>query len=545
MRKRIVAFLIAFVLILTFSSCGLIGKLIPTKPEPVPSPVETDPTDTTPTPKPTKEINTHSPKPTQEVKVIYDDSLIREAYSEDGTYTDQWNNKYDYSYHLPQIDLDKPGARELNESIDYVVGDAIREALDSYENDVGSGLLDVYWKSAWNGSVVSLLVECVYDWAYTDYLVYHYDCEKDEILYNHDILQMIGMSEDEFVQRARRTAELEFDGNNYFYLTEYAGNSGYDVSFAETRNRTLDDFSIDAGIQIFPAEKTMVVLPIGSMAGASSYQHLLELAPMPEQLTRFGFTRFVTSEVGTGYGKIVLEDVPEYEEVISYLELVCRVTRGQEYYISGLYSEYTDIQVCFLDDYDPFLFLTTVRGEVECVDIFMGLMNDSLCAFQLQGIGNINYTFFDEDDINGLGYSCVAYAADGSFHDLTPYVMQSKEARHCFYPDHLSSSYYDTLEDGTESECIRYLDMLDDNSFQISTLIVETGDYTTYNGLIEFLGCNEDGVVYSYYIYETGELGSIACRRIEDNYLVTSYGRGGQIFSTYQYGSALYVPTYG
>ena len=59
---------------------------------------------------------------------------------------------------------------------------------------------------------------------------------------------------------------------------------------------------------------------------------------MPEQLTRFGFTRFVTSEVGTGYGKIVLEDVPEYEEVISYLELVCRVTRGQEYYISGLYS---------------------------------------------------------------------------------------------------------------------------------------------------------------------------------------------------------------
>ncbi len=545
MKKRIIALLLAVIMLLSFASCGLLEKLIPAKPDPTDEPIPTAtvaPNDPTPAPKPTKEPASHTPKP---AKAVYDDSIIIEAYSEEGSYTDQWDNTYDYSFHLPQIDLDRPGAKSINEEIMAVAGSEIETALDSLKNDMGAGLLDVYWKSAWNGSVLSLLIECDYDWAFTDYAVFHYDCASDDVLYNHDILQMLGMTEDEFVQRARRTAELEFDGTYSFYLTDYAGQNGFDTSFASTRNWTLDDYNIDSGLMVFPAEKTMVIIPIGSMAGASYYLHELELAPMPEQMTRYGFSRFVTAEVGTGYGKIVIEDVPEYEDQISYVEDMCGVRRGEEYYISGLYSEYTDISVGFFGEYYPLLFLTTVRGEVECVDIFTGLMDDCMCAFQLQGIGNINYTFYDEDDYNELGYNCVAYAADGTFHDLSLAVMDAKLARHDFYPDHLSSSYYDDLEDGTQSEFIRYLDLLSDNNFEISTLVVETGDYTTYQGWFEFLGCNEDGVVYTYYIAETGEEGAIACRRLDENYLVTSYGRGEHIFSTYEYGSTLYVPTYG
>lgn len=545
MKKRIIVLLLAVFMLLSFASCGLIGKLIPPKPDPTDEPLTTAkvvPNDPTPSPKPTKAPADHTPKP---VKEVYDDSIIIEAYSEEGSFTDQWENTYNYSYHLPQIDLDKPGARSINEDIIAVIGEEIRVALDSFENDIGAGLLDVYWKSAWNGSVLSLLVECDYDWAFTDYFVYHYDCAEDKVLYNHDILQMMGMSEDEFVARARRTAELQFDETNNFYLTQYAGQYGFDTSFASTRNWTLDNYNIDSGLQIFPTDTPMVIIPIGSMAGASYYMWMLELEPMPEQLTRYAFARFISAEIGNGTGKIVIEDEAAYEDVISYLEYVCGVERGKEYYITGLYSEYTDASVAFLDDYYPVLFLTTVRGEVECVDIFTGLMEDCLCAFQLQGIGNINYTYFDEDDVNGLGYKCVGYAADGTNFDLSIPFFDSKNARHDFYPDHLSSSYYDDLEDGTRSEFIRYLDLKDDNYFEISTLVVETGEFTTYNGFFEFLGCNEDGVVFAYYIFETEEEGAIACRRVDSNYLLTSYGRGEHIFSTYSYGSALYVPTYG
>ncbi len=545
MKKRIIALLLAVIMLLSFASCGLLEKLIPAKPDPTDEPIPTAtvaPNDPTPAPKPTKEPASHTPKPAKEV---YDDSIIIEAYSEEGSYTDQWDNTYDYSFHLPQIDLDKPGAKSINEEIMAVAGSEIETALDSLKSDMGAGLLDVYWKSAWNGNVLSLLIECDYDWAFTDYFVYHYDCAEDKVLYNHDVLEMMGMPEEEFVMRARRTAELRFDDTNNFYLTEYAGQNGFDISFASTRNWTLDDYNIDSGLQIFPAETTMVIIPIGSMAGASYYMQMLELEPMPDQLTRYAFARFISAEIGNGYGKIVLEDVDDYDDDISYLENVCGVERGKEYYISGLYSEYTDASVAFLDDYFPVLFLTTVRGEVECVDIFTGLLDDCLCAFQLQGIGNINYTYFDEEDVNGLGYKCVAYAADGTNYDLSIPLIASKNARHDFYPDHFSSSYYDDLEDGTRSEFIRYLDLKDENYFEVSTLVVETGEMTTYNGFFQFLGCSEDGVVFSYYIFETEEDGAIAFRRVDSNYLVTSYGHGGHIFSTYEYGSALYVPTYG
>ncbi|MBO6011555.1 MAG: hypothetical protein J6P71_07140 [Oscillospiraceae bacterium] len=554
MKKKIIALLLAAVMMLSFSSCAVFGKLIPKWPgrDPDPTVEPADPTSTprptsmpkpTESPKPTKGPAEHTPKPTP--AVVYDDSVIIEACSEEGSFTDQWGNTYDYKYHLPQLDLDKPGAREFNGDIMYVFGDSVAEALESVENDEFSGLLDVYWQSAWNGDVLSILVEADYDWAFSDYVVFHYDCAEDRVLYDSEILDMLGMSYDEFIARARYTAELEFDETYNFYLTEYADQYSYDISYVTTRSWTLDDYTINGDLQIFPAEKTMVAMPIGSLAGASYYYELLELKDLPGQLTRFAFERYISAEVGEGYGKIVIEDVPEYADEIDDLEAECGVTVNTPYYISGLYSEYTDIAVGFYNDVYPFLFLTTVRGEVEAVDIYSGLEADCLCAFQLQGIGNINYTYYDEDDYNGLGYHNVAYAADGTCFDLEEYVYEAKLAGNAIYPDHLSSSYYDTLEDGTESEIIRYFDLDDDNYIDVSTLVVETGEYTTVSGWMEYLGCNDDGVVYYYFIDDTWEVGAIAVRRIEDNYLVTTYGRWGSVFRTYDDDQALYIPTYG
>ena len=41
---------------------------------------------------------------------VYDNSLIGELYSEEGSSTDTYGNTWNYSYHIPQILAETPGA---------------------------------------------------------------------------------------------------------------------------------------------------------------------------------------------------------------------------------------------------------------------------------------------------------------------------------------------------------------------------------------------------------------------------------------------------
>ena len=52
--------------------------------------------------------------PTEEPAPTFDDSVLGEAYTNEGTFTDAWGSEWSYSLHLPRLLLDTPAAEELN-----------------------------------------------------------------------------------------------------------------------------------------------------------------------------------------------------------------------------------------------------------------------------------------------------------------------------------------------------------------------------------------------------------------------------------------------
>lgn len=55
--------------------------------------------------------------PTEEPAPTFDDSVLGEAYTNEGTFTDAWGSEWSYSLHLPCLLLDTPAAEELNSKI--------------------------------------------------------------------------------------------------------------------------------------------------------------------------------------------------------------------------------------------------------------------------------------------------------------------------------------------------------------------------------------------------------------------------------------------
>ena len=55
--------------------------------------------------------------PTEEPAPTFDDSVLGEAYTNEGTFTDAWGSDWSYSLHVPRLLLDSPAAEELNSKI--------------------------------------------------------------------------------------------------------------------------------------------------------------------------------------------------------------------------------------------------------------------------------------------------------------------------------------------------------------------------------------------------------------------------------------------
>ena len=55
--------------------------------------------------------------PTEEPAPTFDDSVLGEAYTNEGTFTDAWGSEWSYSLHVPRLLLDTPAAEELNSKI--------------------------------------------------------------------------------------------------------------------------------------------------------------------------------------------------------------------------------------------------------------------------------------------------------------------------------------------------------------------------------------------------------------------------------------------
>lgn len=204
---------------------------------------------------------------------------IAELYNEDFDYTDGVGNSGHFTYRVPQIEADTPGAEAINKTIAEEYGPIVDGVLESVSEKVSISCLYIAWETYQYDNILSLVVSCGWDADINSYNVYLYDTASGRQLTTADLLKVLDMGETTFLEAVRKAAADTFD-NQYKDIS----GSDFDEFLTERRDWTLSDENInmDAPAYVDAAGKLHVVLPIGSIAGADSYEQVLTLDTVNE-----------------------------------------------------------------------------------------------------------------------------------------------------------------------------------------------------------------------------------------------------------------------
>ena len=200
---------------------------------------------------------------------------IRELYSEDFDYSDGVGNTGHYTYRVPQLLADTEGASDINRAIDGTYTPIVQEALECVSAGTSLSCLYIAWETYQYGDILSLVISCGWDYDMNDYSVYLYDTVSGRQLTTADLLTALQVDGTAFLDAVRRTAAERFDGQ-YGTISD---DDAFADELAERRSWTLSDENINMDVPAYTdgAGRLRVVLPIGSIAGASAYEQVLTL----------------------------------------------------------------------------------------------------------------------------------------------------------------------------------------------------------------------------------------------------------------------------
>lgn len=456
----------------------------------------------------------------------YDDSLISELYSEEGEYTDAENNTLSYRYHVPQIVSETAVAAALNAEIADKFGTLVQEQKSMMAGRVSLTCFSVTWKSYWNDSLLCLVLTSEMDGDMTDYAVYSYDFFGGKRLTSEDLLAREGLSTQEFVMAARRTAANYFDGLYRDALSGSMGGADFVASYAERRAWTLSDENINAEMRLYLDGGALhMIVPVGSFAGAASYDADIALdLSARETVEKTAQDSFVKARLSGGSLTVSFEKTADsawYAENF-------RFDYGTAYPVAGLYSDYTDVFVGSVGQgYFPYVFLLTKEGAVEYVNLLEGLTAGFLCdGGPLGGVKDI--VAFESGTVEeeyGTYQTVFAVDVSGEKHDLSgpvsdaDYTVPSE-----FLGEWTATVTHDTAEQGSyDSDYI--LTLSDGGGLTVQDINSEVGLYFEYTGQLNYLGTNGEGMVFGYHLNEragTVRYGAFTLLRGEDGLHVKS-----------------------
>lgn len=249
--KKFLTMLLAAAMLFTLAACG-----------------------TTPNEADSNNNNEQNDHQTETPDTSYETPQITELYSEDFDYTDGVGNNGHYTYRVPQIEADTQGAEAINKAIADTYGPIVDGVKESVSEKVSLSCLYVAWETYQYENILSLVVSCGWDADMDSYNVYLYDIASGQQLTTEDLLKTLNVDEQAFLEAVRRAAADKFDA-------QYGAIAGGDMDefLTERRDWTLSDENINMDVRTYAdgAGKLHVVLPIGSIAGADSYEQVLDL----------------------------------------------------------------------------------------------------------------------------------------------------------------------------------------------------------------------------------------------------------------------------
>lgn len=345
--------------------------------------------------------------PTEEPAPTFDDSVLGEAYTNEGTFTDAWGSDWSYSLHVPRLLLDSPAAEELNSKIHRDLSGIISSMETAIEQSTPAELCAVRWERVWTDSIVSLAVIVEYAEGTSHYYIYHFDCANSIELDSAHMLRRLGISMDDYTTAVRRAAAQAFDRQYAGADPAIGGGAAYllqlrAMTVAAAGNSDPVPFlpNEDGSLRIFPS--------IGSIAGAGWYMTPLTVS-------------FGSAETGTGAP--IQSNSSDVWAAITLDGTGLQVSfesSGKNYPVSGCYADYTALLAANIGP-DAYVFALTAGGFVEAVNMTACSRFETFCSMgPLYGLSGITSL----EAGNGTAY---AVDAEGGKHDLLP-LVQSVES---------------------------------------------------------------------------------------------------------------------
>lgn len=193
------------------------------------------------------------------------------SYFDQGYYEDDLGNSWTWSYELPCLNADTPGAREINEAIDASFGKDVREAQQAMEDKLSLVMYHIGSRWVLWEDVLSVIIMEHTDWGFTNYGVYCYDTVSGEHLDTPALLRRMGISEDVFLEICRQQMIQ-------YYKDEYAGipnDQKEQYGYYDGLERQITGDYVNLELMAYPDENgdVAIIAPIVSLAGADWYYH--------------------------------------------------------------------------------------------------------------------------------------------------------------------------------------------------------------------------------------------------------------------------------
>jgi len=433
-----------------------------------------------------------------------DDSLITELYSEEGTYEDAYGTQIEYSWHLPQIVDDSRAARELNARLaayeDQIQHDKIQ--MKKKEFVIPS---QYSWERYWHGSRLFLKLTAE-SGVWTDYKLVCYDFAAKKEVTPSEILAELGVSEKTWRAAAKKAALHYFDKSctdkmkrRYYY------NDGHVVM----RASLLSDSYWDYEIQVYIDDKNELraILDIPTMAGAGHYYADLPIDLGAAKGKNLTVTKsFITAKLRNG--KLSLTFSKNEDAALVFGTMKKPPKYGKAYPVEGICDDYKKMLIGYLgNNINPYLFLLTLDGRVEVVDIINGVQYGYYCStgplpMTVKKTGLVTGTVSE----GGGAYRTVyAVNSKGKKKDLASSVFAMQNA---VLLSMTGRDWHTKVTHKTEGGSYTgdyWVEFFDDHSLCIQNAFAEGELTTTYNGSYDVLGMTEDGLVLIWNAKEKGK----------------------------------------
>ncbi len=200
------------------------------------------------------------------------EEYISDVVDETSSYEDSSGYVNNYSYKIPSLtNIDTYGAREINSEINNRFATAYDEMQECKSSGTSVMISCVDYRAYLTGDVLSLCVWEQYEWEQKVHFAYNINVRTGERISNQKLVEMCGLSEDEFIDKLK-------DINIRCFEDMYKGTVTDEKLYQRQYEYNISSELLNIDIPLYIGEdgSLYAVSDIASFAGASSYQYILD-----------------------------------------------------------------------------------------------------------------------------------------------------------------------------------------------------------------------------------------------------------------------------